>query len=264
MAVLKPENNMTITSSDRLATITSKIKSLESIRDTDTFLSQSRATLDCIVDAISELKGLVEPLVVEKEAPPSEVRVTAFEETVVHILQYGATLCGYGRGTVPGDWDTGHLWVDKLDCSNVPMTQRCEQCYSIYNPIIDELMDTISNELCNQTEWKFYGLEVLSTSKTPNGLRLELGLKDSKGEALKTTGVYLAAQEEKMPDTTITSKLVKALSEIDNKFSHYYILGQATYGKCYTVAMAMAEIAQRTLVDTGFRNSLNEYAEKDK
>lgn len=43
---------------------------------------------------------------------------------IVHVLHGGFTLCGFGRGEFPGEWDAGHRWTYLNDLENV----TCEKC----------------------------------------------------------------------------------------------------------------------------------------
>jgi hypothetical protein len=49
----------------------------------------------------------------------------------VHLLHYGVTLCGFGKGKLPGDWPPGHKWLG-LNADRTKVTQKggqmCEEC----------------------------------------------------------------------------------------------------------------------------------------
>lgn len=43
---------------------------------------------------------------------------------IVHLLHEGFTLCGFGRGQFPGEWNGGHRWTYINDAENA----TCEAC----------------------------------------------------------------------------------------------------------------------------------------
>jgi len=45
-------------------------------------------------------------------------------ERVVHVLDCGSALCGFGEEQFPGQWPEGHLWTYLWDIDNV----TCEKC----------------------------------------------------------------------------------------------------------------------------------------